>query len=177
MELPRRRPMVCHGRRASMRWAPLPGLGNARFHPLAQALALKFCKDRQQPRQRASGRRGEIQGFAQRDKPNPEGMQLVQGPDEVGQGPAPAIQAPDDNGIDVAASRRLHQGLALPALTASRADLLDEDRDLPGALLHVRFHGLALQRQRLLILRGHSGIEPDPPLVVSWPKTLREDVR
>src|SRR5437773_4656685 len=38
-------------------------------------------------------------------------------------------------------------------------------------------HGLALQRERLLIMRGHSGVEPDLHLVVSWPKTLRESTR
>src|SRR2546422_866847 len=36
---------------------------------------------------------------------------------------------------------------------------------------------LALQRQRLLIMRGHSGIESDLHLLVSWPKTLRKSAR
>jgi hypothetical protein len=66
-------------------------LRNAGFHPLAQDLALKLRKDRQEPGHRSPHRRGQIQRFAEGDKADPEALKLVERPDEVCERAAPAI--------------------------------------------------------------------------------------
>jgi hypothetical protein len=66
-------------------------LGNARFDALAENVALKLRKDREQPSHRAPKGRGQIQRLMQRDEADPHRLQLMQRAHEIRDGAPPAI--------------------------------------------------------------------------------------
>src|SRR5262249_59683583 len=112
--------LPCLDIRPHNRWTPMacstsPGLGNPGFHPLAQDLAFKLGKDRQQSSHSPPHRRGQIQGFAEGDKTYAEALEFLERADEVSEGAPPAIQAPDHDCIDGPSASRLHADIALPA--------------------------------------------------------------
>jgi hypothetical protein len=74
-----------------MSGTPSAGLGNPGLHPLAQNPALKLRKDRQHPGHGPPGGRGEIQGFTQGNKADPELVEFVERAHEVRQGTSPPI--------------------------------------------------------------------------------------
>jgi len=137
-----------------------PGLGNPGFHPLAQDLAFKLGTDRQQPSHSPPHRRGQIQGFAEGDKTYAEELEFLERADEVREGAPPAIQAPDDDGIDGPSACRLHEDLALPALMRTRTDLLNGEDNSSTALCGIGRHGVPLEREGLLFLGRDTRIQP-----------------
>jgi hypothetical protein len=68
------------------------------------------------------------------------------------------------------------QLFAFGPLQGTRTNLLDLGGDLPSATDRVLTHGLYLERERLLVMAGDTGVEGDSWLVGSsflpWPKTL-----
>jgi hypothetical protein len=52
----------------------------------------------------------------ERDKTRAQRLQLVKHPHEINQGPVPAIEPPDHNGIDVSTSCGPQECLPLPTL-------------------------------------------------------------
>jgi hypothetical protein len=103
-----------------MGFAVATGLRNAGFDPLAQNLPLKLRKDGQETGHGPPGRRGEIQGFVERDKPHAQCVQLVQRIHQIDDGPSPSIQPPDHNRINLASSCGPHELVALLPLTDPR---------------------------------------------------------
>src|SRR5688572_13510663 len=67
---------------------------------------------------------------------------------------------PDDNGIDLPSPGGPHERFPLVTLAHARPDLLDHQDNGPMPLLRVRRHGLPLECERLLFMRGDAGIEP-----------------
>jgi hypothetical protein len=135
------------------------GFRNPGLDPLAQTPALKLGKDRQHPGHGSPRGRGEVQGFAQGNKTDAQLVQLLERAHEVSQGASPPVQAPDHNRIDLAAPRRPHQLLTLQPLVAPRTDIFNHGDDCSAALLRVRYHGVALEREGLLIMGRDSGVE------------------
>ena len=64
-------------RRSAMAFTVAPSLRNAGFDALTQNLPLKLRKDREEAGHGPARGRREIQGFVERDKPHPQGVELV----------------------------------------------------------------------------------------------------
>src|SRR5450755_3551578 len=95
-------------------------------------------------------------------------MELLECADQVKERAPPAIEAPDDDGIDFAATGGPEQLLALRAGFRSRADFLFLDDDLPAAAFRVGSHRGELHRQGLLVVCGDPGVEPDLQRSYAW---------
>jgi len=89
-----------------------------------------------------------------------EALEFLERADEVSEGAPPAIQAPDDDGIDGPSACRLHEDLALPALMRTRTDLLNGEDNSATALCGIGRHGVPLEREGLLFLGRDTRIQP-----------------
>ena len=69
-------------------------MGQAGAYPFLENPPFELGEDRQQARHRSTRRRGQVQRFRQRDKPDAEMLQFLEGRQQVGDRPAPAIQPP-----------------------------------------------------------------------------------
>jgi hypothetical protein len=93
-------------------------------------------------------------------KPTPM-FKLPERRNQIGDGPAPLIQAPYHHNIDFTAARGSEQCFAQLSLGAG-ADLSNLPDETPAAPGCVFAHGSDLQRQRLLVVAGNAGVEACP---------------
>jgi hypothetical protein len=99
-----------------MAFAVSTGLRDASFHTLTENLALELRKNGQHPGHGPPRRCGEVSRFTQRNEAHAQGVKLLERPHQISQGPAPPIQAPDHNGIDVSTPCGAHELFPLPPL-------------------------------------------------------------
>ena len=99
-----------------MAFAVSTGLRDAGFYALAENLALELRENGQQPGHGRRRRRAEIKRFTQRNKAHAQCMKLLERPHQISQAPAPPIEPPDDNGIDVSTPCGAHELFPLPPL-------------------------------------------------------------
>jgi hypothetical protein len=66
-------------------------LVSAGCDPFTQKVSLEFRKNSQQTGQGPTGRGGQIEGFRQRDNADTQFREFVQGANQIGQRPSPAI--------------------------------------------------------------------------------------
>jgi hypothetical protein len=86
-------------------------------------------------------------------------LQFLKCRQQVGDRPAPAVQAPHHHHVDLATVRCLHKLLAGFPVHGAGTDLTDLRCYRPAAPVRVVAHGAHLHRQRLLIVGGHSGVQ------------------
>ena len=72
------------------------------------------------------------------------------------------IQPPDQHHVDLTTSCRSKQLFPELKFDHSGTNLFDLKRDRPPALRGVRAHGVHLQGQSLLVVRGHTRIQSNP---------------
>ena len=99
-------------------------------------------------------------------------LKFLERRNQIRDGPAPAIQTPNQYDIDFAPSCGSDQSCAQFALRRARADLFDLRDDAPTALGCVFAHGADLQRQRLLVVGGNAGIKANAEGVAKNPARL-----
>lgn len=136
----------------------LPGVRQASPSSFAQDFPFELGEDRQQAGHRTTRRSSEIERLSQRDETDPEMLQLLKCRQQIRHRPAPAIEPPHQNDIDLAATRRFHQLLAGVSLDRSGADLPDLHGKSPTPPRNILPQSARLHRQSLLIIGGHTGV-------------------
>src|ERR1700730_11823820 len=86
-------------------------------------------------------------------------FQFLEGRQQIRYGPAPAVQSPDQDHIDLAAASGLQQFLTSLSLRRTGADLTDLHSDGPAPPADILPQGVNLQRNGLLVVGGHAGVE------------------
>ena len=137
-------------------------MGQTSADAFAQDLAFELGEHREQSSHGATGGRGQIECFGQRNETDSEMLQFLERRNQIRDGPAPAIQTPHQHDIDFAPSCGSEQCFAQLALRRAGADLFDLRDDGPAALGCVFAQGADLQRQCLLIVRGNASVQADP---------------
>jgi hypothetical protein len=89
-------------------------------------------------------------------------LQFLQRSEEIGHGPAPAVQPPHQNNVDFTPARRLKEFLAGLPLCCTRANLANLHSNRPTAVISVFMHRSYLHRKCLLFIRGHARIQTNP---------------
>ncbi len=92
-----------------MRSPALSGLVNSCLNPVPQNIAFEFRKHGQHACKSPTARGGEIERFAQRNETHVESRQFLKRVDKVYERPPPAIQAPDDDRINLSTPGRFDQ--------------------------------------------------------------------
>src|SRR5512135_2330928 len=100
-----------------------------------------------------------IQAMGQRDEPDAQLAQFAETHHQVGQRPAPPIQMPDHDHVDLATPRGLQQAVRPRPLPRARADVLDTPRGVPATVPEISGHRLDLQAERLLVVRRDAGVQ------------------
>lgn len=113
------------GGQAAEAFAVSPCVGQAGADALAQDFPLEFSEHREQSGHGAASGYGQIERFGQRNETDSEALQFLQRRNKIGDGPAPAVQAPHQNDIDFAPSCSRNQCFAQLALGSAGADLRD----------------------------------------------------
>jgi hypothetical protein len=86
-------------------------------------------------------------------------LQFLQGCQQIGYRPAPAVQPPNQHDVDLSAAGGLQQFLASFSLGRTGTDLTDVHGNGPAPPGSILPHGATLHGQRLLIVRGNAGVE------------------
>jgi hypothetical protein len=92
-------------------------------------------------------------------KPTLRCFQFLQGDEQVGDRPSPAVQPPHQHHIDFTTARGVHElltGLSLDSTGTDFADLYHDSPAAPDNILPQRTH---LHRERLLIGRGDARVQ------------------
>src|ERR1700757_3081076 len=105
-----------------------------------QDSTFKLSKDPQHLSHCAARRRRQVKRLGYRDKVYSDCAQVLQTMGEIGERASPAIQAPDNNDIQLALFSEFDQFLTLRASLGSAADVLDFSDDIPAAPLGVVLH-------------------------------------
>ena len=127
-----------------------------------QNLSFELSKDGQRSGHGPSGGRGQIKRLGQGDKPDAQVFEFLKGGQQVRYRPAPAVQAPYQNQIDLAAASGFHQFLAGFSSRRPGVHLADLQSDRPAPSGRILPHGPVLHRESLLVIRGHAGIQARP---------------
>src|SRR5712692_2939310 len=152
-----------------------PGFGpyETGLHPLANNVALELGHGPNDGEHGLADGRGGVELLLEGDESDIEGAERLQGRDQVLDRPREAIEAPDEDDLELAGPGRLHQPVECPpALLGARDAAVDELLDhLPVPLGRVRAEGDELDLG-VLALGGHTGVEGDLhgrrlPLVLS----------
>src|ERR1035441_8682598 len=96
-------------------------------------------------------RRGHVERLG-RHEPNADGMKLLERSNQVEERAPPAIEAPDDDGIDLPPARSLQDLLSLRASLGAGADLLFLESHFQATALGIGAHRRELHRQGLLVV-------------------------
>lgn len=158
-ELPDLLGIQCCGGRPAETLAVFPRMSQSSLNALTKDLPFKLSKDRKQSRHSPTRWCGQIQSFRERYETDVEIAEFLEGGDQIGHRTSPAVQAPDDDHIDVAAARGIQQFLPQFPHGGSRSDFFDLDRDGPATTGNVIPHGAMLQLQCLLIVGGDTSVE------------------
>jgi len=139
--------------------AILSRVGQAGAHPFSQDVPFEFGKNSQQTGHRPACCCCQVERLGDRHEPDTQLGELFQSYDQIDQRAAPTIQPPNQHDIDFAAARGGQQFFAEFTLGRAGTNLSDLDYDGPTARPGILAHGADLQRKRLLIVRGHAGVE------------------
>ena len=74
----------------------------------------------------------------------------------------PSVQPPYQDGVQLPPSAPPHQRLSFWTLEGSRIDVFYLGDDHPATLGDVGAHRLDLERERLLVMRGHACVQTNP---------------
>jgi len=120
----RRCDRVCGSQPLSVRrsWAAepfavLPSMGQASEGSFAQNLPFELGEDGQQASLGSTGWCGEIQSFRERYEADAEMLEFLQCSEQVCDGPAPAVQSPNEHHIDLTATGSRQQFLTVFSLS------------------------------------------------------------
>ena len=169
--------MLLHRRGSSMRSAGFARLGDPRFDALSQDVALEFRKDGEHAGERSTARGGHVQCFRKRDESDAECAELLQGANQVEERASPSIQAPDEDGIDLTPASGIHHRFSLGAAFGAGADFFNFGDHAPAAALGIGTQGRELCGERLLVMGGDAGIEPNSERCSPGQKPLQNDAR
>jgi hypothetical protein len=136
-------------------------LGDAGFNTFAQDLTFEFGEDGQHAGHSPSGWR-HVGGFGERNEADAQLSQLFQCHNKInkiGKRSPPAIQAPDEDCVDLASTNSGQQVFAPGPLQCGRNDLLYLDGNVPASTDGILAHGFDLQWKSLLIVGGDAGVE------------------
>jgi len=136
----------------------LAGVSQASPSSFAQDFPFELGEDRQQAGHRATCRSSEIERLSQRDETDAEMVQFLKCRQQVRHRPAPAIETPHQNDIDLPAARGFHQLFPGVSLDRSGADLPDLHGKSPTPPRNILPQSVRLHRQSLLIIGGHTGV-------------------
>jgi hypothetical protein len=128
-------------------------------HPFAHDFPFKLREDRQQAGHGSTGWCCQIQRLRQRYETNSQMFEFLQGCQQIRYRPAPAIQPPYQDNVDLAAARRRHQILPAFALRGARGDFFHLENNLPTPAGGVFLHRFALHGQSLLVLCRYARIK------------------
>ena len=103
------------GKGSAQALAVLPGMGKPGTNAFTQNLAFELGEHGQQCGHGSAGGRGQIESLGERHEADAEMLQFLQRGEQVGDRPAPAIQAPDQHHVDLPAPGGFDQ--LLPHLT------------------------------------------------------------
>lgn len=141
-------------------------------YALASNFTLKFRKYCNHSGHRAPGRSREVERLGERDERDAELAKLFERENEIRKRSSPAIESPDDDRVDVASSRRLHELLALRSMLRARLHLVNLENDAPFAMVGVLAHLSKLHRNRVLVRRRDARVERDAKGALPLAKTL-----
>ena len=102
--------------------AVAPCMRQAGADTFAQDLPLELGEDRQQTGHRSTGLGRQVQCLRKRHETHSQVFQFLQGRQQVRDRPAPAIQPPHQDNVDLPAARRRKQLLPAFALGSTRAE-------------------------------------------------------
>jgi hypothetical protein len=136
-----------------------PGRCQTSSSSFAQNLSFELSEDSQQPGHGASDWCRQIQSLSLGNETDAEMCQFLEGRQQIRDGPAPAVQTPDQHDIDLAAASGLQQFLTSLSLRCTRANLPDLHGDVPAPPCGILAHGSILHGKSLLVVGGHTGIK------------------
>jgi hypothetical protein len=141
---------------------PFPVLARMRQAGLGtfpQNLPFELGEDGQQASHSSTGGRSQVQRLGQRYETDSQMLQFLERRQQICDGPAPAIQSPDQHQVDFPATGGFQQFLAGFSFRRARVYLADLQSNRPAAPRGILPHGPVLHRQRLLIIRRDTGIQ------------------
>jgi hypothetical protein len=86
-------------------------------------------------------------------------LQFLERRQQIGYGPTPAVQSPNEHYIDFSAAGGREQFVKSFSLGRTGATLMDLRGDRPAASGGILPNGPALHRKGLLIVRGNAGVK------------------
>jgi hypothetical protein len=156
-----------------MGFTSFPRFGDTGFDAVAQNVAFELRKDGEHAGERATARRRHIQGFRQGHEADVQRAELLQRADQVEQRPAPAIEPPHEDRVELASPCGIHHRFALCPVLGAGADFTHRHNDTPAAAFGIRAQRRQLGGQRLLVVRGDASVQPDAKRNGSGQKPLR----
>ena len=135
---------------------------------------LDVLKAGEHTRQGASGQRGHIEGFTERDEADAQCGQFLQRHDKIGKRMVRAGKQPDEDGIHFATTSSGRQLLSFRPLQSGRANLLQLDSDCPAQRDSEFPHGVHDSRKGLLVVGRDASSECDLERMESYSGASRK---